>query len=146
MDLYQLGKDIQAIHEKLDKLTGKKCGCSKGAQSDTPPHEVRISRAVVKQLIEQLHFLAAVASGKDFVTGAPMQQTWEDFLKKYNPESIFDWCCRCDGSFGDRHCTNITALSEAEALVTCSVGHCLSGGASVTFKKCGPSDDCDFGP
>ena len=143
MDLYQLGKDIQSIQEKLDKLTGKKCGCSKGAKHEHSSNEVMVSRQVLKQLVEQLHFLAGVASGND-LKGRPVQLTWEAFLAKYNPTGAFDWCCRCDGSFGDRHCDNISALTQADALVICAAS-CISGGASVTSQDCGPSDDCDFG-
>ena len=145
MDLYQLGKDVQAIHEKLDKLVGKKCGCSKGAQGGSSSDEILISKAVLTKLREQLHYLANAAAGSDFVTGERSTNTWEGFLEKYNPGRGFDWCCRCDGSFGERHCHNITAATEADALAGCMLVYCNSG-ASVTYKKCGPSDACQFGP
>jgi hypothetical protein len=141
MDSYQLGKDIQSLHDKLDVLTSKKCGCS-GDTDSLSAGKVKISLYVLRDVIEQLHYLASAVAGKEFGTGQAVSYTWDTFLAKYNPEGRFDWCCRCDDSFGNRSCHNLNAISKADALANCAALYCLSGDSSVTGGKCGPSDHC----
>lgn len=141
MDLYQLGKDIQLIHEKLDSLAAKESGplpdSKTGDFKDADVHEL------LAELTEQFHFLAAVVSGKNFVTGEATQQTWDDFLAEYNPEFTFDWCCRCKNtSFGSRYCKNIKALTRADAHAQCMVYCGRDPCKGVTEDKCGRGDRC----
>ena len=142
MSSYELGKDIQSLHDKLDKLIDKKCGCSGRTSGPSSKSTVTLPTDVVAQLLEQFYFLVRIASKSDLVS------TWDAFVHKYKVDpkgGLLDWCCRCgDNSFpgGKNQCTNITALGETDAFTNCSLGYCLSGSPSVTKDKCGPSDNC----
>jgi hypothetical protein len=91
-------------------------------------------------MIEKLHFLAEAASGVNNLTGEPTDKAWQGFLERYNPLSIFDWCCRHDStSFpGARKCYNIYVITRADAFAAWALKG-LPGEKSigVTQDKCG---------
>jgi hypothetical protein len=147
---YQLGKDIQALHDKIDRITeSKKCKCGSCGSTDKNSSTVTIDRNLLSQLLEQMSYLTSALHGRDIQTNAAVSYTLESFMEKYNPNfdpnAPFDWCCRVDNiHFGYRACHNITAPSQQHAFAQCQTKYCLQGGnsCSVTYKKCGKSDKC----
>jgi hypothetical protein len=144
MDSYQLGKDIQSLHQKLDNIAGKKCGCGDSSGSLPNSSEVAISRFLLRELLEQFHYLADISSG--LVDGA----TWAGFVQKYHvghktrSGKAFgsDWCCRCDTVVGGRGCFTLWALTEADAWTSCIAQNSSSCGSSITKEECDDSDEC----
>ena len=61
--------------------------------------------------------------------------------------NIGSWyCCRCDGEFGIRYCSNVKALSNVDASVKCWSKCSINQGPSVSAGKCGGSDNCGSSP
>jgi len=78
MDAYVLGRDIQSLHEKIDRLSAEKCACTHSSGAGTVDETyVRIPRFTLQQVLAQHNLLAKIARG---------EESFERFVSTFGPK------------------------------------------------------------